>query len=226
MHLPQCQICNSVFKTWTPSLSAGTAKDEIFKSLRGNQLKMVVVDEVSMLSAQFLLLLDTRLQSMYKPDQTFGGISVLLIGDFIQLPVATGHDLWSVMYGTVSGNDGTAHNLYQQVHVKELTVNIQSSECKIHTQRVADFRTLPQVYPSGQKWTAEDNKLYKPITTDIVDDVTHELTLQDVENDPNWITKSTCIVTSNVDRAIINAEAAKAFGKHNNIPIFANGNAN
>jgi hypothetical protein len=29
---------------------------------------------------------------------------------------------------------------------------------------------------------------------DIVDGVTHELTLQDIEHDPNWITKSTCIV--------------------------------
>jgi hypothetical protein len=75
------------------------------------------------------------------------------------------------------------------------------------------------VYPSGQNWTAEDNKLYKPITKDIVDSVTHELTLQDVEHDSNRITKSTCIVTSNVDRAIINAEAAKAFGKHNNVTI-------
>ncbi len=84
---------------------------------------------------------------------------------------------------------------------------------------MAGFRTLPQMYPSGQKWTAEDNKLYTPITTDIVDGVTHELTLQDVENDPHWIAKSTCIVTSNVDMAIINAEAAKAFGKRNNIPI-------
>ncbi len=74
------------------------------------------------------------------------------------------------------------------------------------------------MYPSGQKWTAEDNKLYKPITKDIVDGVTHELTLQDIEQDPNWITKSKCIVPSNVDRAIINAEAAKAFGKHNNVP--------
>ena len=89
----------------------------------------------------------------------------------------------------------------------------------IHTRRVAGFRTLPQVYPLGPKWTAEDNKLYKPITKDIVDGVTHELTKQDVENDPNWITKSTCIVTSNVDRAIINAEAAEAFGKQNNVPI-------
>jgi hypothetical protein len=91
---------------------------------------MVMVDEVSMLSAQFLVLLDTRLRSMYTSDQTFGDISILLIGDFIQLLVTTGRDLWSVMYGTVSGNDGTAHNLFQHFHVKELTVNIQSSECK------------------------------------------------------------------------------------------------
>jgi hypothetical protein len=52
-----------------------------------------------------------------------------------------------------------------------------------------------------------------------VDGVTHELTLQDDENDPNWITKSTFFVTSNVDRAIINAEAAKVFGKCKNVPI-------
>ncbi len=87
-------------------------------------MKLVVVDEVSMLSAQFLVLLDTRLRSIYKHDQTFGGISILLIGDVIQLPVTTGRDLWSVMYGTVSGNDGTARNLFQKFQVKELTVNI------------------------------------------------------------------------------------------------------
>jgi hypothetical protein len=65
-------------------------------------------------------------------------------------------------------------------------------------------------------------------TKDIVDGVTHELTLQDIEQDPNWITKSTCIVTSNVDRAIINAEAAKAFGNLANVImyLFCNGNAN
>ncbi len=74
LHLSQGQTFDSVFRTCTPSLSAGTAVDEIFKSLGGNQLKMVVVDEVSMLSAQFLVLLDTRLQSMYNSDQTFGDI--------------------------------------------------------------------------------------------------------------------------------------------------------
>ncbi len=92
-------------------------------------MKLVVVDKVSMLSAQFLVLLDTRLQSMYKHNQSFGVISILLIGDFIQVPVTTGRDLWSVMYGTVSGNDGTARELFQQFCVKELTKNIRSSEC-------------------------------------------------------------------------------------------------
>jgi hypothetical protein len=61
LHLPQGHTFHSVFKTWTPSLSAGTAIDEIFKSLGGNQLKMVMVDEVFMLSTQFLVLLDTIL---------------------------------------------------------------------------------------------------------------------------------------------------------------------
>jgi hypothetical protein len=107
-HLPQGHTFYSVFRTWTPSLSASTAIDDIFKSLSGNQLKIVVVNKVSMLNTKFLLLLDTRLLSMYNPDGSFGGISILLIGDFIQLLVITGCDLWSVMYGTVNGNDATA----------------------------------------------------------------------------------------------------------------------
>ncbi len=54
---------------------------------------------------------------------------------------------------------------------------------------MAGFRALPQVYPPGQKeWTAEDNRSYKPITKDILDGVTHELTIQDIEHDPNWMT--------------------------------------
>jgi hypothetical protein len=100
---------------------------------------MVVVNEVANVEHTIPCPFRHKTQSMYNSDQTFGGKSILLIGNFIQLPVTTGRDLWSVMYGTVSGNDGNAHNLFQQFCVKELTVNIQSSECKIHTQRGAGF---------------------------------------------------------------------------------------
>jgi hypothetical protein len=156
---------------------------------------------------------------MYNPDGLFGGISILLIGDFIQLPVTAGRNLWCVMYGTVNGNNATEQNLFHQFHVHELTANMQAADCVLHMQRVAVFHALLLVYPTRQKWSAKDNANDKPITQDIVDGVTHELTSQDIEQDPNRITHSTCIVTSNIDRAIINATAAKAFGKCKNVPV-------
>ena len=117
----------------------------------------------------------------------------ILGGSLIKLQITTGNKRYSRL-GRPDNctffsshnliNDGTAGNLFQQFHVKELTVNMQSSECKIHMRRVAGFCTLPQVYPSGQKGLQKITN-YKPITKDIVDGVTHELTLQDVENDPN-----------------------------------------
>ncbi len=68
-----------------------------------------------------------------------------------------------------------------------------------------------------QKRSGKDNIHCKPITQDILNGVTHELTSQDIEQDTNWITHLTCIITSNVDRAIINTAAAKAFDKCKNV---------
>ena len=58
-HFPQGHTFHSVFKMWTPDLSASNAIDEIQTALGGNRLKIVVIDEVSMLSKQFLVLLDS-----------------------------------------------------------------------------------------------------------------------------------------------------------------------
>ncbi len=104
-----------------------------------------------MLSTQFLVLLDSRLRAIYKPDVPFGGISILLIGDFVQLPVTLGYDLWSVMYGNVTGNDATAHNLFQMFHIHELTANMWAADCMMHTRRVAAFRKLPTEISIGIK---------------------------------------------------------------------------
>jgi hypothetical protein len=78
-HLPQGHTFHSVFKMWTPDLSTRTAIDEIQTSLGGSKLKIIVFDEVSMLSTQFLVLLDSRLRAMYKPEKPFGSISIPII---------------------------------------------------------------------------------------------------------------------------------------------------
>ncbi len=95
-----------------PATIGSTRSCGQFKALGVNRLKIVVVDEKSILCTQFLVLLDSQLWAMYKPDEPFGGISILLIGDFVQLPVTSGCHLWSVMYGSVTGNDATALNLF------------------------------------------------------------------------------------------------------------------
>ena len=87
---------------------------------------------------------------MYKLGEPIGGISILLIGDFVQLPVTSRHDLWSIMYDNVTGNDATARNLFQLFCVHELTTNMQAADCMIHTKRVAAFHKLPPKYPLGQ----------------------------------------------------------------------------
>ena len=164
-HLPRGHIFHSVFKTWMLSLSASTAIVNILKALGGNQLKIVVVAEVSMLCTQFLVLLDSRLQAMYKPDEPFRGISILLIGDFVQPPLTTGCNLWSVMYGTVTGNDATSRNLFQLFLVHEWTTNMRAADCITHTRHIANCCILSPKYPSRQKWTAKDNTRYRPITS-------------------------------------------------------------
>lgn len=53
---------------------------------RLNDAKVLVIDEISMLSGPVLDMVDTVLRSMRRSDVAFGGIQVVLCGDFFQLP--------------------------------------------------------------------------------------------------------------------------------------------
>jgi len=63
--------------------------------------------------------------------------------------------------------------------IHELTTNMQAADCITHTRCVAAFHKLPSTYPSGHKWSAEDNKHNQPITKDILKGITQELTSKD-----------------------------------------------
>jgi hypothetical protein len=51
------------------------------------------------------------------------------------------------------------------------------------------------------------------MTNDIIDELTAALLLDDVKENPEWIDKAVLQTTSNLDRAIINIEAAKLYGQ-------------
>lgn len=53
---------------------------------RVNRAKVLLIDEVSMLSAQTLGLVDRVCRELRGSDKAFGGLQIVLVGDFFQLP--------------------------------------------------------------------------------------------------------------------------------------------
>ena len=60
--------------------------------------KILVIDEMSMISPGFLYKVNRRLQQAFPENKTkpFGGISVLIMGDFAQLPPVMAPPLYQV----------------------------------------------------------------------------------------------------------------------------------
>jgi Cdc6-like AAA superfamily ATPase len=53
---------------------------------RFSKLKVLIVDEISMVSPQMFLAMDKILRAFKKSDAPFGGVQTILSGDFFQLP--------------------------------------------------------------------------------------------------------------------------------------------
>ena len=68
--------------------------DKKRNELRENlsELKLLIIDEVSLVSADMLYKLDARLKEIFhlKKNIPFGGVSVMLVGDLLQIPPVTG----------------------------------------------------------------------------------------------------------------------------------------
>lgn len=92
----------------------------MFLALQGKKHKLVIVDEVIMLNAENLLILDRRLRTMYDYAKPFGRISILLVGDFMQLSCLNGTDLFNVMYIAVKGDQVQAKDHFSRFWVIQL----------------------------------------------------------------------------------------------------------
>ncbi|XP_077265248.1 uncharacterized protein LOC143899122 [Temnothorax americanus] len=66
-----------------PELSedvANTIRENLF------ELKLLIIDEISMVGSTMFSRIDTRLRQIMGQDKSFGGVSVLVVGDLYQLP--------------------------------------------------------------------------------------------------------------------------------------------
>ncbi|KAF0742563.1 hypothetical protein Ae201684P_008747 [Aphanomyces euteiches] len=73
------------------------AKEAEEKGLPGftEDLKLLLVDEMSMMNKQHLVRLDEALRARTKLDIPFGGINIVLAGDFFQMPPVGGKPMYT-----------------------------------------------------------------------------------------------------------------------------------
>lgn len=84
------------------------------QSLQGlfRDCRFLIIDEKSMIDIVTLSLIDDRLRAIFPSDsRPFGGVNVLLCGDFYQLPPVGGKTLYSLSHSNVNAVKG--HHLYQ-----------------------------------------------------------------------------------------------------------------
>ena len=97
-------------------------------TLRSNfsKLKIIVIDEISMVGADMFQFINARLQEIFQCNLPFGGVSVLCVGDMFQLrPVM---DKW-VFQNTSSPYQSLTTNLWQDLfELYELTIVMRQKD--------------------------------------------------------------------------------------------------
>ncbi|XP_011405549.1 PREDICTED: uncharacterized protein LOC100638306 [Amphimedon queenslandica] len=90
-------------------------------------LKMVIIDEVSMVSSLNLTYIHMRMNDRFESDEWFGGKSVLFVGDILQLPPVHGEPVFEqVTAKTLKyrlGSMGAVNIWRDAVTYDELTIN-------------------------------------------------------------------------------------------------------
>ena len=117
------------FKFGNAFISLGDKRrDE--KRLTFQNLKVLIIDEISMVSADLLYNLDLKLREITLRDELFGGISIFAFGDLFQLQPVNGHYVFQEPCNEEHRVAFTLRNVWQCFKVVNLEENHRQGEAK------------------------------------------------------------------------------------------------
>jgi hypothetical protein len=91
-------------------------------------LKIIIIDEISMIKSDMMYQLNLRLQEIMQSDKIFGGVCVLLFGDLMQLKPIMARWIFEEPSCPQFKETFVTQNLWKQFKVIELTVNHRQGE--------------------------------------------------------------------------------------------------
>lgn len=163
---------------------------------------IIVIDEISLISASMLLAIDVKLRSWFDKDVAFGGLAIVALGDFFQIPCVGARSLVAASLDPLD----PAGRLFNEFSIMSFTIQQRAAQDVEHANRLLFFRN-----PAASTF---------PVRASNVLDHLHSLSKADIEGDPKWL-EAPIIVTDNVTRRIINKQQLQQFACKTGQPIFA-----
>ena len=171
---------------------------------------LIVLDECSMLGCRKLIELDTVLQKVKNNSAPFGGLDIILVGDFAQLPPVKQDPILDAMVNSTSvytdpselSLETTA--LMQRFRKFDLTKFNRSKSCKLLSSLLTRFRDF----------SAKAGSL-------TVDDIRQIgfLTNKTLEEDPKFV-EAPFLVATRKERDAITESAGILWAKRHNVPVY------
>jgi hypothetical protein len=179
-----------------PMLSVGEVKFETRSTIgrhfkfSGNRRKLIreaellIIDEVSMLRADLLDVIDLALQQARKSRQPFGGIQVLFIGDMMQLPPVVKRQEWDILkqyYPSPFFFDAQVLRNHPPVYIELDKIYRQSdseftdllNNIRYNSLTESDTARLNQHYQEGYQGKQEDGYIHLTTHNRDADEINH-----------------------------------------------------
>jgi hypothetical protein len=113
-----------------------TAISSLRNRLRGVQL--LIIDEISMVEERTLLTIDKRLQQALNCELPFGGLGILAMGDFLQLPPCSS----KALYVAMQSNSYLLAPTLRQFRMIQLTQQMRAADDLQHTELLNRWRNV------------------------------------------------------------------------------------
>ena len=122
---------------------------EQMKNVFTENVELIIVDEVSMIPSDFIVMMDRKLRQVYDSSMMFGEEHILLSGDFLQMkPIGT--SICKSLCLCMSNTDVNCRSLISSFKVFHIEQQVRS-KCKSHMKCLKQFRTLPKNIPLKQR---------------------------------------------------------------------------
>jgi len=196
---------------------------EMTEFIKAKELCAVVIDEVSTVTPLCLAFVDSRLKQAMKNERPFGGVAIILVGDFTQLP-PVGTKLYEGALETALRKERSSSNTEQMHGRKKGNMSSKEAKCLVNQDHGVElFNKFLLIQLKGQQRSKND-----PVQTALVKKMTEEKSLQmsdikklktlskiDIENDEEW-RSAPILVTSNRERIALTAQSAPMFAELKN----------